>query len=95
MFDTLDDSWERDGDGATLRTLKHIKIYELGPVAFPAYPDTTAGVRGLQAFAERSMRRSGNPKRRGDDRPLLAQRQREQEIAELCSGPDPDGGGAE
>jgi HK97 family phage prohead protease len=89
MFDKVEDDWTRINDGGTLRTLKHIKVYELGPAAFPAYPDTTAAARGLEQFAARSM--TTTQKRRSDDRPILAQRQREQEIAELCKGPEPDG----
>lgn len=34
-----------DDDELVLRTLKELKVPELGPVVFPAYPDTTASVR--------------------------------------------------
>lgn len=31
--------------GLPVRTLKEVRLYEFGPVTFPAYPDATAGVR--------------------------------------------------
>lgn len=43
-----------------LRTLKEVKVTEVGPVVWPAYADTTAGVRSHivipRAVAERRMR---------------------------------------
>jgi phage head maturation protease len=35
-------------DEVLLRTLREVKVPELGPVVFPAYPDTTASVRSLE-----------------------------------------------
>lgn len=32
------------------RTIKEFKLYEFGPVVFPAYPSATAGMRGLTDF---------------------------------------------
>jgi hypothetical protein len=45
-FDTLDDAWETK-DGKEYRTLTRVKLYDVGPVAFPAYPDTTVAVRSF------------------------------------------------
>ncbi len=39
-FTPLDEEW--DGD---IRTIKEVKLHEVGPVVFPAYRDTTVGVR--------------------------------------------------
>lgn len=33
------------------RTLREVKLYELGPVVFPAYADTTVGVRSRELLA--------------------------------------------
>jgi len=33
-----------------IRTLKEVRLYELGPVTFPAYEATTAGVRARDAY---------------------------------------------
>jgi HK97 family phage prohead protease len=37
-----------DEDEVIVRTLKELKVPELGPVVFPAYPDTTASVRSME-----------------------------------------------
>lgn len=37
--------WSPGEDGPLTRTLREVKMFELGPVVFPAYPETTAGVR--------------------------------------------------
>ncbi len=45
--------WRREadmGDDVIIRTLKELKVPELGPVVFPAYPDTTASVRGREVI---------------------------------------------
>lgn len=36
------------GDDYVVRTLRELKVPELGPVVFPAYPDTTASVRSRE-----------------------------------------------
>jgi len=41
------DTWDRSGDIAK-RTIKEVKLYELGPVTTPAYSDTAVAVRSLQ-----------------------------------------------
>ncbi len=46
MFRTLDDKWETK-DGEELRTLLKVELLEVGPVTFPAYPDTTVALRSL------------------------------------------------
>lgn len=38
------------GDDFVVRTLKELKVPELGPVVFPAYPDTTASVRSREVI---------------------------------------------
>lgn len=43
-FDVLDDTWEEDGE-RRLRTINEVRLYEFGPVTWPAYTDTTAGIR--------------------------------------------------
>jgi len=52
QFDVLEQEWtERDGE-PTIRTLKKLKLYDVGPVTFPAYEATTTGVRSDRAAAE-------------------------------------------
>lgn len=43
-FRTVKDDWQQVGD-QIIRTLKEVKLYEVSPVAFPAYPQTSAFVR--------------------------------------------------
>lgn len=43
--------WRREpdmGDDYVMRTLRELKVPELGPVVFPAYPDTSASVRSRE-----------------------------------------------
>lgn len=44
-FEVLDDEWGEGADGVEERTVKEIKMHEFGPVTFPAFTTTTAGVR--------------------------------------------------
>lgn len=46
-FSVVKDAWaKRDGD--QIRTLKEVKLYELGPVVHPAYADTEVSLRSLE-----------------------------------------------
>ncbi len=42
QFSVLDDVWSKD---RSARTIREVKLYELGPVVWPAYDDTSVGVR--------------------------------------------------
>lgn len=44
-FRVVDDSWARTRDGLAERTIKEVELYEVGPVVFPAYEQTSVGVR--------------------------------------------------
>jgi HK97 family phage prohead protease len=44
-FRVIDDDWSRTRDGMAERTIREVELHELGPVVFPAYADTTVGVR--------------------------------------------------
>jgi HK97 family phage prohead protease len=45
-FQVIQDNWSSD---RSMRTVKEVKLFELGPVVFPAYSDTTASLRSLAA----------------------------------------------
>jgi len=42
QFSVTQDEWN---DDSTARTIREVKLYELGPVVFPAYEQTSVGVR--------------------------------------------------
>lgn len=44
-FETVRDRWENDEEGNIWRTLLEVKLYDVSPVTFPAYPQTSAQVR--------------------------------------------------
>lgn len=46
-FSVTDDEWNKAGDQ---RTVRSVKLNEVGPVTFPAYEATTVGVRSREAF---------------------------------------------
>lgn len=51
-FSTLEDSWGEDVDGNIIRTLVRIgRLYDVGPVTFPAYPQTDVALRDISAVA--------------------------------------------
>jgi HK97 family phage prohead protease len=50
-FETLDDLWTKLGPGRWLRTLVAVRLIEVSPTAFPAYPGTTVELRSLAADA--------------------------------------------
>lgn len=48
-FDTRPERSDTNPEGLPERTLKELRVFEGGPVTFPAYPSATAGVRSEQA----------------------------------------------
>lgn len=48
-FVTLDELWEKV-DGQNIRTLKTVRLFDVSPVTFPAYPQTDVAVRALERF---------------------------------------------
>ncbi len=52
-FRTIDDEWGVTEQDFPVRTLKEVKLFDVGPVTFPAYLDTEAGLRcALHSLAE-------------------------------------------
>jgi len=46
------DTTEQNPRGLPERTIRELKVFEFGPVTFPAYEATTAGIRGRPAYLE-------------------------------------------
>lgn len=45
-------SWEEDDEGQTIRTLTNIRLFDVSPVVYPAYPQTDVAKRELRAFLD-------------------------------------------
>lgn len=61
-FRTLKDEWGEEDD-RTVRTLVEVRLFDVGPVTFPAYEATIAQVRSVE-FAEHEGRRRMSANRR-------------------------------
>lgn len=46
-FRTIRDSWEKDDDGVSIRTLHEVQLIDVSPVPFPAYPQTSVALRSF------------------------------------------------
>lgn len=44
--------WADDDEGRVIRTLKDLRLYDVSPVVYPAYPQTDVAVRELRAWQE-------------------------------------------
>jgi HK97 family phage prohead protease len=70
MFRVVKDEWnnepgvsEHNPEGLPERTLKELRVFEAGPVTFPANPDATSGMRctsGTDTYYEQLARRDPN-----------------------------------
>ena len=54
-FRTIRDEWDADGE-TPVRTLVEVQLYDVSPVTFPAYPQTSVAVRALE-----EMKRTAAP----------------------------------
>jgi len=52
-FKTVTDEWNTK-DEEEIRTLKEVKLFDVSPVTFPAYPDTTVGTRSFEQRKEKN-----------------------------------------
>lgn len=62
-FRVVKDEWDEEPgrsdhnpDGLPERTIREVKLYEFGPVTFPAYAQATAGLRSLSDRYHRDLR---------------------------------------
>jgi len=50
-FRVIKDKWEKGRDKVAERTISEVALYEAGPVVFPAYEQTTVGVRSQEILS--------------------------------------------
>ena len=50
-FRTITDEWAQV-EGETIRTLKKVRLFDVSPVTFPAYPQTDVALRSMEAWQE-------------------------------------------
>ncbi len=75
-FNVEADDWKYNEDGTVQRTITKIgEMYDVGPVTYPAYPDTTVAARSLEQF-----RKDKKTEDKSDDESKEIERKRQCEI---------------
>lgn len=89
-FDVLEDTWDQDESGMIIRTLRKVQLYEVSPVVFPAYPQTSISARtsdpsvlGDMPTIPEQFRRTATPDADGQAQALLQIRRRRLAFLEL------------
>lgn len=84
-FRTIKDSWERDA-GEIIRKLHEVQLFEVSPVAMPAYPQTDAQARSIpgEMLADIAAKATGETAKqwRAEIRALISERNKEDEMDE-------------
>lgn len=44
--------WAKDDDGRVIRTLKRVRLFDVSPVTYPAYPQTDVALRELRGWEQ-------------------------------------------
>lgn len=81
-FDVLDEDWNEE---RTERTIKEVRLYEVGPVTWPAYETTTVGIRSKGVYGMELAAPSESARRKApasDARDTSAQEARNLRMAE-------------
>ena len=79
-FIALKDEWSQPPGEIATRTLQEVRLLDVSPVTFPAYPSTDVAVRSMEAWqAEMEAGRAANEV----IRPRLPEQLRRQRMAEL------------
>ncbi len=67
-FETLSDKWETV-DKEEIRTLIKVRLYDVSPVTFPAYPNTEVALRSKEQFRKTAVPSNGDEP--GNDNHLI------------------------
>lgn len=59
-FRTIEDAWTHGAD-LEERTLVRVRLHDISPVVYPAYPQTELALRSLQAFQEEAAKPAEDP----------------------------------
>lgn len=89
-------SWREEvpDDELLLRTLNELRVPEIGPVVWPAYDSTSAGVRSTSLVIDLGKIRTGDPSERNKLAQAVLMADRAEEAAQP-STPSPEDGAAE
>jgi HK97 family phage prohead protease len=77
-FRTIRDSWSTADDGVALRSLVEVSLFDVSPVADPAYLETSAAVRSYESWRGEEDDEDETP-----DEDPNADRKRDLDLAEL------------
>lgn len=83
-FRTIEDKWEKR-DGENIRTLVDVDLFEVSPVTFPAYADSSAAVRSLEEW--RASEVEPEPEAKGPDALTVAYKQKAKKREENIAKP--------
>lgn len=79
-FRVTKQEWDESGD-MPIRTIRGIELFEVSAVAFPAYDDTSIGVRSLEAIRAEAEAASAEEQRKQENAAAAARRVAEKRAA--------------
>jgi len=68
-FKTLADAWDYSDEEHPVRTLQKVRLFDVGPVTYPAYPDTSVAARSLEA-AKKATKPAENREKSPEQAPV-------------------------
>lgn len=52
------ENWAKDDEGRHIRTLTKVRLFDVSPVTYPAYPQTDVAVRSMDAWQEQQFKKA-------------------------------------
>ncbi len=87
-FRTLANEWDRTDPDHPLRTLTKVQLFDVGPVTYPAYVDTSVAARSLEIFqAEQQAASPENAPQEGQNGPDMPENEQKAAENQPTSGP--------